>query len=76
MRDLPEAEIVLAESRFSIGTRTSSKNSSAVSEAFMPIFFSRLPRRKPGVSPSTTIRLTPFEPSSGAVLATTMMGRH
>src|SRR6185312_700042 len=54
------------------GTRTSSKNSSAVSCAFCPIFFKLRPRRKPGRSVSTSTRLTPLAPAEVSVLAATM----
>ncbi|MNP47758.1 hypothetical protein D3C76_1418300 [compost metagenome] len=49
--------------RFSAGTRQSSKNSSAVSEAHQPIFFSLRPTPRPGVPFSTSSRLTPPYPS-------------
>ena len=59
-------------SRFSAGTLTLSKNSSDVSCAFSPTFFSRLPRSKPGMPRSTSSRLVPLAPASGLVLATTI----
>src|SRR5205085_1961301 len=48
-------------SRFSAGTRQSSKCSVAVSDAHHPIFLSGV-RDRPGVSPSITSRLTPPRP--------------
>src|SRR6185295_13882497 len=42
------------------GTRTSSKNSSAVSWAFWPIFLRLRPRLKPGRSVSTSTSVMPF----------------
>ena len=60
-------------SRFSAGTRTSSKNSSAVSCALRPTFSRFRPREKPGMPRSTTSRLMPFAPgASGSVRATTI----
>ena len=59
-------------SRLLQGTRTSSKNSSEVSWAFMPTFFSNRPLLKPGVSASTRIRLVPLAPPAGSVFATTI----
>ncbi|MNJ53934.1 hypothetical protein D3C77_493530 [compost metagenome] len=58
-------------SRLPTGTRTSSKNSSAVSAAAWPTFSSLRPRRKPGRSHSTMIRLHPLAPAPGSVLHTT-----
>ena len=52
--------------------RTSSKNNSAVSCAFWPIFFRLRPRLKPGRSASTSTRVTPLAPAVVSVLATTM----
>ena len=59
-------------SRLAAGTATSSKNSSAVSCACMPILSSLRPRLKPGMPRSTTSRLMPRAPASGSVRATTM----
>ena len=49
-------------SRLFAGTRTSSKNSSAVSCAFMPILSRLRPRSKPFMPRSTTSRLKPRPP--------------
>ncbi len=58
-------------SRFVAGTRTPSKNSSAVSCPCWPIFFSTRPRLKPSSpSVSTTISEMPLAAFSGSVLAT------
>ena len=54
------------------GTRTSSKNSSAVSCAFWPIFLRLRPRLKPGRSVSTSTSVTPLAPADVSVLAATM----
>ena len=59
-------------SRFSAGTSTLSKKSSAVSWPFRPIFFSRLPLVKPFIVVSTTTRLVPLAPFAGSVFATTI----
>ncbi len=56
-------------SRFATGTRTSSKNNSAVSCPFMPTLSSTRPRR---MSFSTTISEIPWAPCAGSVLATTI----
>ncbi len=56
--------------RFSTGTLQSSKNSSAVSDAHQPIFFSLRPTLKPGVPFSTSTRLTPPKPSPPVRTAT------
>src|ERR1035437_3116141 len=57
--------------RFVAGTRTSSKNSSAVSAAFCPIFSSLRPFLNPARSASTRNTDTPLAPAAGSVLATT-----
>ena len=49
-------------SMFSLGTRQSVKTSSRVAEARMPIFFSFLPKVKPGVSFSTMKAVAPRAP--------------
>ena len=54
------------------GTRTSSKNSSAVSWAFWPIFLRLRPRLKPGRSVSTSTSVMPLAPADVSVLAATM----
>src|SRR6266540_2499340 len=60
-------------SRLPAGTRTSSKNSSAVSWPLSPILSSTRPRRNPGRSRvSTTTSDTPCAPRLGSVLAATM----
>ncbi len=60
-------------SRFLAGTRTSSKNSSAVSCALRPTFSRLRPRENPGMPRSTTSRLSPLAPGAcGSVLATTI----
>src|SRR6185437_13003884 len=59
-------------SRLAAGTRTSSKNSSAVSCAWSPILSSLRPRLKPSMPRSTTSRLMPWAPFSESVRATTM----
>ena len=59
-------------SRFSTGTRTSSKNSSEVSCACRPIFSRLRPLVKPGVPASTQIRMMPLRPAAGSVLAQTI----
>ena len=46
--------------RFSAGTRQSTKERSAVSEAFQPIFRIFLVTEKPGVALSIISRLTPL----------------
>src|SRR3546814_12491943 len=53
-----------APTRFSAGTRQSSKVTCAVGEAFQPSFFSGAPNDRPGVSFSTTRQLMPFDFSS------------
>ena len=60
-----------APSRFSLGTSTLSKNSSAVSWALSPILSRLRPRSKPSMPRSTTSRLMPWWPASGSVRATT-----
>ncbi|MCY1539856.1 hypothetical protein D9M68_754650 [compost metagenome] len=58
-------------SRFSHGTRMSSKNSSAVSCECRPTFASVRPRRKPfTLSVSTTMIEMPRAPCAGSVFAT------
>ncbi|MNL22031.1 hypothetical protein D3C87_1433490 [compost metagenome] len=52
------------------GTRQSSKNSSAVSDAHQPIFFNCRPTVKPGVPFSINNRLTPAKPGSPVRTAT------
>ena len=56
--------------RFSAGTRQSSKNSSAVSDAHQPIFLSLRPTVKPGVSFSTSSSEMPPKPGSPVRTAT------
>ncbi len=56
--------------RFSAGTRQSSKNSSAVSDAHQPIFFSLRLTVKPGAPFSTSSRLMPPKPSPPVRTAT------
>ncbi len=59
--------------RFSSGTRTSSKVSSAVGEPRMPILCSTRGAAKPGVSVSTMKALIPLRPpASGSVSAKTV----
>ena len=58
------------------GTRRSSKKSSAVSCAFMPIFLSFLPFWKPAMPSSTRKRDTPCAPFALSVLAQTMTTSH
>ena len=59
-------------SRFSFGTCTLSKKSSAVSCALRPTFSRLRPRSKPSMPRSTTSRLMPWWPASGFVRATTI----
>jgi hypothetical protein len=60
-------------SRFSTGTRTSSKVSSAVGEPRIPILCSTRGAAKPGVSASTMKALIPLRPpASGSVRAKTV----
>ncbi len=59
-------------SRFALGTATLSKNSSAVSWAFMPTLSRLRPRSKPSIPRSTTSRLMPLWPASGSVRQTTI----
>ena len=54
-------------SRFSFGTRMSSKCSAAVSDERTPSFFSSLPTTSPGVSRSTTNAEMPLVPCDGSV---------
>ena len=59
-----------APRRFSTGTRTSSKFSSAVGEPRIPILCSTRATAKPGVSVSTMKALIPLRPpASGSVRA-------
>ena len=61
-------------STFSLGTRQSSKISSAVLLPRMPILFSEVPTVKPGNSFSTMKAVTPPRaPSDGSVTAMTLM---
>src|SRR5664279_1362419 len=57
--------------RLAVGTRTLSKNSSAVSCAFRPILSRLRPRSKPSAPRSTAISEKPMAPASGSVLHTT-----
>ena len=57
--------------RLAAGTRTSSKNSSAVSCALMPTLSRLRPRSKPGMPRSTASSEKPCAPLSGSVRATT-----
>ena len=57
-------------SRFAAGTRASSKTSSAVTLARMPILCSFLPKENPGVPFSTMKHEAPRAPLSGWVSAT------
>ncbi len=59
----PRFSMAAPPSRFSAGTRTLSKNSSEVSCARRPSFFSRLPTEKPGMPRSTSSRLVPLAPA-------------
>ena len=58
--------------RFSSGTRTSVKNSSAVSASGWPTLSSTRPGSNPGMPFSTPKRLMPRAPASGVVRAATM----
>ncbi|MNY12672.1 hypothetical protein D3C86_1457670 [compost metagenome] len=58
--------------RLPTGTRTLSKNSSAVSWACWPTFSSLRPCLKPARPVSTAIRLMPLAPAAGSVLHTTI----
>ncbi len=55
---------------FAAGTRASSKTSSLVTEALMPILCSRLPNEKPGVPFSMMKHEAPRAPLAGLVSAT------
>ena len=57
--------------RFSLGTWQLWNTNSQVEEQRMPIFFSFLPKVKPGVSFSTISALAPREPLAGFVMAIT-----
>ena len=59
-------------SRFSAGTRHSSKTSSPVVEPAIPIFGSSPETSKPGASASTTNAEIPPCPASGSVFAKTV----
>src|SRR6201996_7689751 len=61
-----------APSTLAAGTRTWSKNSSAVSCDFWPIFSRLRPRVNPGMSRSTTSSEKPRWPAVGSVRVTTM----
>ena len=60
-----------APRRFSFGTRTSVKDSSAVSWACSPILARLRPRSKPSMPRSTTSSEMPWCPASGSVRQTT-----
>ena len=49
--------------RLAAGTRQSSKITAAVGWLFQPIFFSRLPKERPGAPFSTTMQEMPSGPS-------------
>ena len=67
MKPIPSGPI-----RFSSGTRTSSKNSSAVSDSSWPTLSSLRPRVKPAMPSSTMNRVMPLAPLDGSVRAATM----
>ena len=57
---------------FSAGTRQSLNTNSRVADERMPIFFSFLPKVKPGVPFSTTSALAPRLPLAASVITTTV----
>ena len=59
--------------RAELGTRTPSRNSSAVVEPCMPSLSSTLPRSSPGASPGTRNAVTASRPALGSVVAKQMM---
>ncbi len=75
LHQLDKALALLARrAGWTVGTRTSSKNSSDVSCASSPTLSRLRPRAKPSASSvSTTISEVPLAPALGSVLATTMI---